>query len=77
MINGTFILQQEELSALLARIRFTRLFFQSLMALNKQNQPVSVAECTKLLSTCSEIIPVLLKSLDKGVQTTDSCKSTN
>lgn len=64
--------EQEELSALLARIRFTRLFFQSLMALNKQNQPVSVAECTKLLSTCSEIIPVLLKTLDKGVQPSDS-----
>uniref|UniRef100_A0A1B6C3I9 Protein MAK10 homolog n=1 Tax=Clastoptera arizonana TaxID=38151 RepID=A0A1B6C3I9_9HEMI len=60
--------EQEDILALQSRIRFTRLFYQSLTSLNKQMQTANVGECTKLLTTTTELIPTILKTLDRGVQ---------
>lgn len=54
--------------ALHSRIRFTRLFYQSLCSLNRrENQIGGIGECQKLLATCAELIPSLLKTIDRGV----------
>ncbi|RZF44671.1 hypothetical protein LSTR_LSTR000623 [Laodelphax striatellus] len=59
--------------ALHARIRFTRLFYQSLSVLNKrENQGGNLGECQKLLTTCAEAIPLLSKTVDRGAPPIES-----
>ncbi|XP_075215671.1 N-alpha-acetyltransferase 35 isoform X2 [Lycorma delicatula] len=59
--------------ALLTRIRFTRLFYQSLCGLNRrENQTSGIGECQKLLATCAELVPSLLKTIDRGIPPVDN-----
>ncbi|KAG8312628.1 N-alpha-acetyltransferase 35 NatC auxiliary subunit [Homalodisca vitripennis] len=61
--------EHEDLVALHARMRFTRLFYQALSSLSKQS---NVSDSSKLLSNCAEVIPTLVKSLDRGLQPSPS-----
>lgn len=88
MFHLIFNLQFEDCFALHFRVCFTRLFYQSLCSLNRretqnqnQNQTGSVSgsggigECQKLLTKCAELIPSLLKTIDRGIQPIENtCK---
>ncbi|KAL1110430.1 hypothetical protein AAG570_007961 [Ranatra chinensis] len=57
----------QETSGLLLRMRFVKLLLQALLGLNrKEATPSTVAECTKLLSSCSELIPSLIRTVELG-----------
>ncbi|XP_014255927.1 N-alpha-acetyltransferase 35, NatC auxiliary subunit [Cimex lectularius] len=59
--------EEEDLSPVILRIRFIRIFLQALMELSKKEvTPAGVAECGKLLSLCSDQIPALIESNSKS-----------
>ncbi|BES95699.1 unnamed protein product [Nesidiocoris tenuis] len=58
---------EQDLNAVIARIRFIKLMLQAFFGLSKKDiNPNSVAECTKLLSLCSDLIPVLISSSSRS-----------
>ncbi|KAK6630155.1 hypothetical protein RUM44_005709 [Polyplax serrata] len=59
--------KQEELTALYARIKFFRLFYQVLLSLNKK-ESVNGRESQKLLSSCLDALGIMHKTVDKGIQ---------
>uniref|UniRef100_A0A0A9XKI1 Protein MAK10 homolog n=1 Tax=Lygus hesperus TaxID=30085 RepID=A0A0A9XKI1_LYGHE len=59
--------QDQDLSAVLLRTRFVRLMLQAFFGLSKKDiTPNAVAECTKLLSLCSDIVPFLITSSSRS-----------
>ncbi|XP_050538032.1 N-alpha-acetyltransferase 35, NatC auxiliary subunit [Daktulosphaira vitifoliae] len=66
------IKDNELMESLSVRIKFVRLFFQILLSFNRrENQLSSMGETQRLLTTCSLLIPLLIKTVDKGVSNDD------
>lgn len=64
---GNNVIPDQDVSALLLRIRFVRILIQALIGLNKKDiTPSGVAESTKLLSTCLDLIPFLINTITRG-----------
>ncbi|XP_012260667.2 N-alpha-acetyltransferase 35, NatC auxiliary subunit [Athalia rosae] len=64
--------------ALYARIRFTKMFYQtvSLMERKKQIQQ-GLVDCQRLLSNCSDMMQVMLKTVNRGVNADEMCDHPN
>ncbi|KAK7579647.1 hypothetical protein V9T40_000276 [Parthenolecanium corni] len=62
--SSATILEVEWATALNSRIRFVRLFYQLFLALKKDSLQAGggIGECYNLLTTCSEMIPSLIKT---------------
>jgi hypothetical protein len=58
-------LQHEDTLALYSRIKFTRTFYLALAAMEKKDQTL---EQGRYLGGCSELLIVLLRTVDKGIQ---------
>ncbi|XP_059048022.1 N-alpha-acetyltransferase 35, NatC auxiliary subunit isoform X2 [Achroia grisella] len=65
-----------EWSALAARIRFTRMFYQALLLITKRDSQ-SGADCVALLNGCSEMMKVIIKTAGKGTQPIENSDSPN
>ncbi|XP_063981610.1 N-alpha-acetyltransferase 35, NatC auxiliary subunit [Diachasmimorpha longicaudata] len=53
--------------ALYARIRFTKMFYQTISLMGrKENLSQNLTECQRLLSNCSDMIQVMLKTVNRG-----------
>ncbi|KAM3967716.1 LOW QUALITY PROTEIN: N-alpha-acetyltransferase 35 [Aphomia sociella] len=63
-------------SALAARIRFTRMFYQALLLITKRDSQ-SGADCVALLNGCSEMMKVIIKTAGKGTQPVENSDSPN
>ncbi|XP_077297193.1 N-alpha-acetyltransferase 35 isoform X2 [Arctopsyche grandis] len=55
------------LIGLYSRIKFTRMFYQTLTLLLKKDQG-SINDCTRLLAGCSEMLIIMSKTMEKGTQ---------
>lgn len=63
-------------SALAARIRFTRMFYQALLLITKRDSQ-SGADCVALLNGCSEMMKIIIKTAGKGTQPLENSDSPN
>ncbi|XP_064292563.1 N-alpha-acetyltransferase 35, NatC auxiliary subunit isoform X2 [Plodia interpunctella] len=63
-------------TALAARIRFTRMFYQALLLITKKDSQ-SGADCVALLNGCSEMMKVIIKTAWKGTQPVENSDSPN
>ncbi|XP_063548798.1 N-alpha-acetyltransferase 35, NatC auxiliary subunit isoform X1 [Cydia strobilella] len=63
-------------TALAARIRFTRMFYQALLLITKKD-PQSGADCVALLNGCSEMMKVIIKTAGLGTQPVENSDSPN
>lgn len=63
-------------TALAARIRFTRMFYQALLLITKRDSK-SGADCVALLNGCSEMMKVIIKTSGKGTQPVENSDSPN
>lgn len=62
--------------ALAARIRFTRMFFQSLLLITKR-ETQGGADCVALLNGCAEMMKVIIKTACKGTQPEEDSDTPN
>lgn len=69
-------LQHEEAVALYSRIKFCRLFYQALLLFHKKKCS-AVEEVNKYLMQCSEIIPVIEKTIYFGIKPDPKAESSN
>lgn len=60
-------------TALAARIRFTRMFYQALLLITKKDSQ-SGADCVALLNGCSEMMKVIIRTSPKGTQAVENCE---
>ncbi|CAG4979544.1 unnamed protein product [Parnassius apollo] len=63
-------------TALAARIRFTRMFYQALLLITKRDSQ-SGADCVALLNGCSEMMKVIIKTCGRGTQPMENSDSPN
>ncbi|XP_041975143.1 N-alpha-acetyltransferase 35, NatC auxiliary subunit isoform X2 [Aricia agestis] len=63
-------------SALAARIRFTRMFYQALLLITKRDSQ-SGADCVALLNGCTEMMKVIIKTAGKGTQPIENSDKPN
>lgn len=53
--------------ALYARIRFTKMFYQTLSLMGRKEQlQQNLVDCQRLLSNCSDMIQVMIKTVNRG-----------
>ncbi|XP_039758508.1 N-alpha-acetyltransferase 35, NatC auxiliary subunit isoform X1 [Pararge aegeria] len=63
-------------TALAARIRFTRMFYQALLLITRRDSQ-SGADCVALLNGCSEMMKVITRTVGKGTQPLENSDSPN
>ncbi|KAG8181137.1 hypothetical protein JTE90_002497 [Oedothorax gibbosus] len=68
--------QHEEATALFSRIKFCRVFYQALLVFQKKKS-FAVEEVDRLLQQCSDIIPVIERTIHLGVHPDPSAESSN
>ncbi|XP_046490624.1 N-alpha-acetyltransferase 35, NatC auxiliary subunit [Neodiprion pinetum] len=64
--------------ALYARIRFTKMFYQTLSLMGRKEQlHQNLADCQRLLSNCSDMMQVMIKTVSRGVKADELCDHPN
>lgn len=70
-----FIVQYNDGLALYARIRFTKMFYQTLSLMGRKEQlQQNLVDCQRLLSNCSDMIQVMIKTVNRGEKADEICK---
>lgn len=61
------MIQYNDGLALYARMRFTKMFYQTLSFLGKKDQlHQNLTDCQRLLSNCTDMIQVMIRTVDRG-----------
>lgn len=70
-----YFFQYSDRLALYARIRFTKLFYQILSLMGKKEQlQQNLNDCHTLLSRCSYMIQIMIKTVNSGEKADEICK---
>ena len=73
--NHSYFFQYGDRLALYARIRFTKIFYQILSLMGKKEQlQQNLNECHTLLSRCSYMIQIMIKTVNSGEKADEICK---
>ncbi|KAG8228326.1 hypothetical protein J437_LFUL009371 [Ladona fulva] len=66
--NPDDVKEADDLVSLFARIKFTKMLYQAMLALGPKREQSSLSDCQKYLTVCTEALEIIQRTTDRGVK---------